>query len=319
MTRVLSLEDFVNYLHKARKKSGDHLLESTIETYTRLVTDLFSGDALQLPFDDLVVYLNKEIKKYQNPVLMSAYRAVLKYMGYDNADCKKLVVEFNLAVASRSKRFLQSKVLSKKEILKLLDYLKTIREKLIICMLYDTCCRRDELLNIKMCDIDFLKREITLLGKGEIHRTVYYTSSTEKLLLEHIHNENLKKDSSDLLFVFYNKAGEIVKHNDNALWKWLRDASALALGRHIHPHCFRHTGATHLADEGADILDIKAYLGHSSIQTSMIYIELGSFRRKDAFTKYKKDLNEESPHEKSDKKIKVKDLKDENLEVDEYD
>lgn len=290
MKKKISLKDFEHYLNKTRKKSGDHLLSITIETYLRLTTDLFENKTLQLPFKQLVTHMNKEIKKYQNPVLMSAYRRTLKYLGHDEADCKKLKVEFNLAVASRSKRFLQSKVLSKKEILQLIDGMNTIQDKLTIALLYDTGCRREELLKIRMKHINFRKKEIKIMGKGEIQREVYYMPSTQRLMLNHVKEQQLKKESDEKLIMFYNRQGAPVKHQDNALYKWFVEKSALVLGRHAHPHMFRHTCFTHMADDGADILDIKAYAGHSDIKTSMIYVEVSAFRRKNAFKKYKKDL-----------------------------
>ncbi len=293
MTTKNRRNEFEKFLAKQRKKNGDHLLEATIETYMRLTEDIFHDDTLDLPFEKLIIKMNREIHKYQNAILVSAYRKILLFLGYDEADGKKLKVNFNSVSAMKSKRFLQSKILAKKEIINLIDNLVTTREKLIISLLYDTGCRRKELLGMRMKDINFKDREIVILGKGAVRREVYYTESTEKLLLEHINFRKLEKNSDHVLIQFYNKVGNPVKNQDNALFKWTRKVGEDILGRRLHPHMFRHTKACHTADLGATILDIQAILGHADIKTSMIYVEISSYRRKNAFKNFSVDLNDE--------------------------
>ena len=286
------MEEFEKYLKKCRKKrTGDNLIQSTIDVYLRLTKQIFKKNIIGYKKDDLIEYLRIDAERNKDPIRVAAYKHLLIFLGHKDSVDRIKITESNHRSALNSKRMMQSMVISKRDIKLLIDKAdKNEFGKLLFSMLYDTACRKDEILTINIRNINFKKREINVMGKGKKTRQVYYNNTTESLLMEHIGNNDLQSD--DLLFVF--KFGKNKPHKDQAkaMWDYVRLQGEKHLGRHIHPHMFRHSALTHMSDEGADILDIKAYAGHEDIATSQIYTEISSFRRSQAFKKFKPDIME---------------------------
>ena len=144
------------------------------------------------------------------------------------------------------------------------------RNLLILEMLYATGIRVSELVNIKLNDIDHYNKSIKILGKGRKERIVFYGSFCEDILDLYLHNGRLKllKKTNDYLYL--NKNGTklssryIGKMIDNIIRK-------CEVEYHISPHTLRHTFATDMLNNGADLMSVKELLGHSSINTTSIY------------------------------------------------
>jgi len=296
--------EYAKYLHKVRKKNGDNLVNSTIERYC----DIIDSTIIELNRnkgneEKILELMNRNIIKKKSMILYSAFRYYLLYIGYDlDYDKEKIFDKLRAprtnANAASSKRFLQSKVLSKGELKRLFAETEDMKMKLLLSMLYDTACRRDELLNIKFEDIVESNEEdrkhgiyaqIHIMGKGKKARTVYLTSLSYRLL-----NRVFKeKDSKQRLFIFYKVDGTTPKvKQDDALYFKIRSLGKNILDRHIHPHCFRHTKLTHMADDGADLLEIAGYAGHEDVSTSQIYIEISTHIGKRGFIKTVKPIAE---------------------------
>jgi integrase/recombinase XerD len=161
-------------------------------------------------------------------------------------------------------------------------------EKMIISVLYDTACRRSELLKIKIKDIKFKNKnienensdmkkgvfaDVLLHGKGNKNRT----ACLSKLSVELIKSVHPYPEEDDKLVVMKKSDGVLYESQSQALYRFICDKGQRALSRHVHTHMLRHTKLTHLADNGATVLGIMAYAGHEDIKTSQIYIEISSF------------------------------------------
>lgn len=144
-----------------------------------------------------------------------------------------------------------------------------MRNRLIIELLYSTGIRVSELVNIKIDDISFDEREIRVLGKGSKMRIVYFDEVCQKYLKTYLQNfDEINKKNSPYLIL--NKNGEQITTRGIAIIidKIVQKTSII---KNISPHVLRHTFATHLLNNGCDLLTVQELLGHSSISTTGIY------------------------------------------------
>ncbi len=166
-----------------------------------------------------------------------------------------------------------------------LDNPLNIRNRLIIELLYASGIRVSELVNLKISDIDFNKREIRVLGKGSKERITFYGEYCEEILnkyLDDARNVLLQDKKNDYLIL--NKFGnKITSRSIEMIINKLIDE--LAIKHHISPHVLRHTFATDLLNNGADLKSVQELLGHSSLSTTEIYTHITSERLRSVYLK----------------------------------
>jgi len=147
------------------------------------------------------------------------------------------------------------------------------RDTVIIELLYATGLRVSELVNIKLKDIDTKEKTIKVLGKGSKERIVIYNNHTSTALKKYLdsgYNEFNKKNSDYLILnKFGNKLSE--RYIRDIINKLVRKAG---LNIKISPHTLRHTFATDMLEEGADLVTVKELLGHESLNTTSIYTHI---------------------------------------------
>ena len=144
------------------------------------------------------------------------------------------------------------------------------RNALILHMLYATGLRISELINIKYKDINFGERTIRILGKGSKERIVVYGVNTKEILDLYLNDgyQELNVHASDYLFI--NNHGSQL--SDRYVRKMIDDIIIKAsISMHVHPHMLRHTFATSMLNNGADLVSVKDLLGHASLNTTSIY------------------------------------------------
>ena len=248
--------------------------------------------------------MNNEIRRRRSQVLFTTFKNYLVFIGFslkEDADIFLLLeTPPTNANSFNSKRFIQKKVLSREE-LKILYDSSTEEQKFMYSFFYDTACRRSELLKVRHKDIVLMDKEknkkdiengiyaqVLLHGKGQKNREVYLTKTTVDLY----NKVHLDRKKDDKVFVFYKENGQKYKSQSQTLYYKVTSFTKSVLGRRYHPHCFRHTRLTHLADSGADILGIKGYAGHEDVSTSQIYIEISSFIGKRVFADYGRPIVE---------------------------
>lgn len=296
-----NLRPFIKWLKQKHKNNGDKLVESTIERYAEWMSKYIDELTKMSPDGTMIVYMNQEVFNARSGVLASAFK---NYLLYRKAP-KRLLLDIEKtekrANAFTSVRFLQSKVLSRNELKRIMSELEDLQLRASYSLLYDTACRRGEALNIRWADISFkvdqqnnndgLYASVVITGKGKKKREVYLGQTTVMLIKELNKINNYK--STDKIFVMKKKNGEDYKRQQHAFYDKVVKSCEKILARHIHPHCFRHTKLTHLADNGADLLSISAYAGHSSTAVTQIYLHISSYRGRQAFKQYSKDILED--------------------------
>jgi integrase/recombinase XerD len=151
---------------------------------------------------------------------------------------------------------------------------KGFRDKILLEMLYSTGVRVSELSDIKVNDIDMDRGVVKVFGKGSKYRFApIYGSLLFKLKsYMNVRRENFVK-GRDEGFLFLNKYGK--KLSRVSIWHIVKHYCSVAqIKKNVSPHTIRHSFATHLLTNGADLRTIQLFLGHSSINTTEIYTHL---------------------------------------------
>ncbi len=166
------------------------------------------------------------------------------------------------------------------------------RDLLLLEMLYATGCRVGELVSIKVNDIDFGRKNILILGKGNKERYVTYGEYCEDALKKYLNDGylSLNKNKIEELFI-NNNGGPLTERGVRyILDKLIKQTS---INKSISPHMIRHSFATHLLNEGCDLLTVQKLLGHESIKATQIYTHVTTDRLKEvyyhSFPRAKKD------------------------------
>jgi len=166
-------------------------------------------------------------------------------------------------------------VFSEKEIEATIDIFDTndfegLRNRAIVELFYATGIRRSELINLQVQDIDFYNSTLKVLGKRNKERIVPLIPSTGEVLKEYITERNKLVGSGENGFLFLTKKG--VKINQTLVYRIINNYfSKVSTKLKKSPHILRHSFATHLLNNGADLNAIKELLGHSSLASTQVY------------------------------------------------
>ncbi|WP_223033533.1 site-specific tyrosine recombinase XerD [Hanstruepera marina] len=161
------------------------------------------------------------------------------------------------------------------------------RDRTLLETLYSCGLRVSELINLKLSDLFFAEGFIKVTGKGDKQRFVPISQQTQKLINIYIQEVrtaiNVQKEDNDTLFL-NNRGKKLTRAMVFTIIKNL--AKDINLGKTISPHTFRHSFATHLLENGADLRAIQLMLGHESITTTEIYMHLDKKQLKKAIQTY---------------------------------
>lgn len=158
-----------------------------------------------------------------------------------------------------------------------------IRNRAMFELMYACGLRVSEVVNVTIHDIDLQDGNIRIMGKGSKERLVpFYPLAYEKIQAYlPIREKWMGMEKHNYLFV--NQRGKQLTSR-GIQYIMEQQAKACDLHIHIHPHMFRHTFATHLLDNGADLRVVQELLGHSSLSTTQIYVHVTQERLKQAYT-----------------------------------
>ncbi|NLM63158.1 MAG: site-specific tyrosine recombinase XerD [Mollicutes bacterium] len=184
-------------------------------------------------------------------------------------------------------------VLSKEEINKLLDIELdnpySYRNKAMIELMYATGLRVSELVNLKLNDVDLHENLVKTIGKGNKERLIPIGDYATGIVIEYLHKARpkiLKNKQTEYLFVT-NRGGKLSREQFFRIIKNL--AKQKGITTNFSPHTLRHSFASHLLDNGADLRIIQELLGHSDISTTQIYTHVSK-------ESLKRDYREFHPH-----------------------
>lgn len=282
------LDKYLDYLKYQKNYSQD-----TIESYKRDIIEYLKYvedkklDFLNFGYDevrDFLVVLNK--KKDKNSTVsrkISALRSFYKFL------INRGVVQSNpfslVALPKKEKKLPRFFYYNELEELFQTPRLSTPlgqRDRLILEMLYATGVRVSELVDIKTTDIS--ENEIRIVGKGNKERIVRFGEYVEDILELYLNDayHELNLDNSDYLFL-NSHGGQLTTRGIRYILD--RIISNTTLKKSISPHMLRHSFATHLLNEGCDILTVQELLGHESLTATSIYTHVTNDRLKEVYYK----------------------------------
>lgn len=275
------VEEFLQYLTDVKMVSSNTVLayQTDLDEFALFLKE-HNLSYLSLTKEDVRTYLKLlDQEKFKNKSIarhLSALRSFYRYLE------QKGVVENNVFEKIHNPKLNKPlpNTLNYEETEKLLHFDKLdtswdIECYLVLELLYSTGLRVSELSDIKIGDIYKSDRRITVTGKGQKGRTVYYGEFAQDALDKYlsIRPSLLKKENHDYLLV--NQRGG--KLSRSSIFKMIeKKALSSGINHHLSPHTLRHTFATHLLANGADIKTVQELLGHENLGTTEIYTHLSN-------------------------------------------
>jgi len=297
------INDFFEYLEIEMGRT-----QKTIEIYQHYLKRFFGFSQIDGPQEitmDIVkkyrLYLNRfedekgqKLKKITQNYHIIALRSFLKYLA--KQDIQSLSAE-KIEIGKNPEREIE--FLEPQEVERILSVangksLKELRDRAILELLFSTGLRVSELTSLDRDQINLETQEFSIRGKGGKIRIVFI-SDTAKIALQNYLKE--RTDIDPALFIRTNKIG-FTKEDDlritpRSVQRIVKHyAKKAGIVKNIHPHTFRHTFATDLLSNGADIRNVQEMLGHSSITTTQIYTHITNRQLKDIHKKFHRKKTE---------------------------
>ena len=161
------------------------------------------------------------------------------------------------------------------------------RDQAILYLLYYSGIRAAELVSLDVQSVSLKERVVRVLGKGNKERIIPFTPDCQKVVKEYIDNERkelLKKNKNLTPALFLNAKGErLTTRGLEYILDSIEEKTGLFVG--LHPHILRHSFATHLLENGADLRVIQELLGHESINATQVYTHVTEEAMKETYEK----------------------------------
>ncbi|GAC1431101.1 MAG: site-specific tyrosine recombinase XerD [Terriglobales bacterium] len=156
------------------------------------------------------------------------------------------------------------------------------RDHAMLEVFYAAALRVSEIIGIRLEDLKLDMGYVLVRGKGDKERIVPLGKSAQDAVSDYMkHARPLLRSKSPLLFL--GRRGE--KLTRQRVWQLVRAAS-VGVGRNVSPHMLRHSCATHMVENGADLRTVQTILGHSDISTTQVYTHLAMDRLKNVYQKH---------------------------------
>jgi integrase/recombinase XerC len=275
----MHIQPFIDFIQQEKRYSAH-----TIQSYTKDLEQFQVFCRLQYQLDD-IDHVNYQIVRSWIVHLMngkitpkSVNRKISTLRSYYKFCLKKQLIKNNPVYGiqgpktpKRNPVFVpESQMNNLFDKLQFPETFEGIRDKMILELFYFTGMRKAELIGLKLIDVDFYQGTVKVLGKRNKERLIPATPvllSSIKNYLSHREKEELSKKNAVL---FFNSKGNKLdpKAVYNIVNKYL---SSVVTVSKKSPHVLRHTFATHMLNNGADINGIKEILGHSSLAATQVY------------------------------------------------
>ena len=257
---------------------------NTIDAYRRDLYDFASfGKAIE---EVDRVYINSFVRTLKERKLApsSIIRKVASLRGFFKWATSMGVLDKNPASTLEQPKVPQRlpKVVSIKDIEAILHCELSTLEHVIIELLYSCGLRVSELVNLKVSDVDLNSKYVRCFGKGSKERIIPMGEVAKKVLKEYMQSREIiiKKHGLNSRKLLILEDGRFV--NRQYVYSLIH-ARGKIINKNISPHTLRHSFATHLLENGADLRVVQELLGHSDVSTTQLYTHISKKRLKEVY------------------------------------
>lgn len=238
----------------------------TIEVYTTCITyflKYIKNDISKISKETIIDFTLHLQSKNKAPKTINLYKDAIKFFSWN---ILKIQLDFDIKLSKEPKKL--PVVLSKEEIIKIIEITNNQKHKLLLSLSYSSWFRVSEIINLKVEDINL--EELTIHIKWAKWNKDRITVFSEKLKND-LWKNILYKDKNDYL-IESERGWKITERTAQIIFKnaikkaWIKKEASF--------HSLRHSFATHLLENGTDIRYIQELLGHSSIKTTQIYTKV---------------------------------------------
>ena len=276
--------DFLEYLEIEQNRS-----QKTIQNYDHYLTRLidFAGEIKVSDIDQELIrkwrlWLNRlgtnvsdELQKTTQNYHLIALRSFLKYCSKRDIPCLN-ADKIELARTKRKQvTFLTPEELERIFAQAKIDTLPGLRDRAILELLFSSGLRVSELVGLNRDHINLKRREFMVRGKGQKDRPIFISEQAAAWVQGYL---NKRTDTAQPLFIRYagkkapDTSGDYQRLTARSIQRMVSRYALLAgITKHVSPHTLRHSFATDLLMNGADLRSVQALLGHSNIATTQIY------------------------------------------------
>lgn len=281
---VQTLSEYIDYLEVEKGLS-----ENTLEAYRRDLASFLDfchsrgmkefSDVKRTDLNTFVLKLHDE--KYSPTSIMrkiASLRGFFKWMSAND------VISSNPALTLEQPKLPKRlpKVMTIQEIEEILSHNLTEVQSVILELLYGCGLRVSELANLRVSDIDLKSKYLQCLGKGSKERIVPMGKKALSALRKYLPKREftVKKFGIESKNLLINEEGRILTRQD--IYTFINQQGK-KIHKHISPHTLRHSFATHLLENGADLRIVQELLGHSDVATTQLYTHISKKRLKEVY------------------------------------
>ncbi|HEY4617095.1 MAG TPA: tyrosine-type recombinase/integrase [Flavobacterium sp.] len=276
---VTTTDAFTDYLQKEKKYSPH-----TVNAYLNDITNFQSFNKIHFDQDNIERVNYSQIRTWIVSLVddgmsnVSVNRKISSLKAFYKFLLKTKQIEVNPLLKHKALKISKKLQIpfSEKEVAEVLIGMKNpsgfeeVRNKLIIDLFYTSGVRRAELIHLKAIDVDLSNNTIKVLGKRNKERILPILPIIKEQFSFYINERSSLECIKDEEFLFLTKKG--LKLNDSFVYRLINSYfSAVSEKVKKSPHILRHTFATHLLNNGADLNSVKELLGHSSLASTQIY------------------------------------------------
>lgn len=276
-----TISEYLEYLELEKGLS-----QNTIDAYRRDLENF----GLSVPNDDINlvdrIIINAYVRSLRERKLApsSIIRKVASLRGFFKWANSVGIIEKNPAATLEQPKVPQRlpKVVSLKEIEEMLHNNLNPLQEVIMELLYSCGLRVSELVNLKINDIDLSSKYVRCFGKGSKERIIPIGEKAKNAVKEYLPSRDLlvKKYNLNTKRLLILENGRLINRQD--IYNFIHSQGKL-IHKNISPHTLRHSFATHLIENGADLRIVQELLGHSDVSTTQLYTHISKKRLKEVY------------------------------------